>query len=206
MRRHFVEWCAAASTEEIYNSMALGKDNSAKLQAIEGKIAEVRQQKARLVKLVMAGVAEAEQQVMRLEKLAKLLSEELEAERNLELTNEADGDAFVEAFVTNSMDRETRLKAMLHIRRFVAKVEVYFLGSRQTYDKYRADLVKAEADGVKRGKLWLKLRKKHKIEQKQFVRVVFTRTIDGETERTFKYQEYLRQMKISGVKVAGMKQ
>jgi Recombinase len=116
VKRHFVEWCAAASTEEIYNSISLGDDNSATIQAIEGKLADLSKQKARLVKLVMSGVAEAEQQVMRLEKMAKSLSEELQAERNLELTNEADGDAFVEAFVTNSMDRETRLKAVAYTR------------------------------------------------------------------------------------------
>jgi hypothetical protein len=206
VRRHFVEWCAAASTDEIYNSVALGEDNSAKIQAIEGKLAQLSQQQTRLVNLVAAGVEAAEQQALRLQQNAKSLSKELEAERNLELTNEAEGIAFVEAFVSNHEDRKTRLKAMLHIRRFVAKVEVYFLGDRKTYDKYRADQIKEESSGINRGKIWLKLRKKHKIQQKQFVRVVFTRPIEGKTERTFTYQEYLRQMEISGVKVAGMRQ
>lgn len=202
VKRHFVEWSAAASTEEIYNSMALGEDNSAKVEEIEGKIADIRKQQARLVKLVMEGVPGAEQQTMRLEKEAKSLAQELEAERNLELTNETDGDAFVEAFVTNSMDREIRLKAMLHIRRFVAKVEVYSLGSRDTFEKYRDEMLRAEARGIERGKLWMKLRKKHRIEQKQFVRVFFTRPIDGVKEKKFNFQEYLRQMEISGVEPA----
>ncbi|MEI6569792.1 MAG: hypothetical protein WCR20_24155, partial [Verrucomicrobiota bacterium] len=71
--------------------------------------------------------------------------------------------------------------------------------------KYRADLIKAEASGLNRRRIWLKLRKKHRIEQKQFVRVLFTRPIDGKTERKFTYQDYLTQMEICGVKVAGMK-
>jgi hypothetical protein len=205
VKRHFVEWCAAASTEEIYNSISLGDDNSAKIQAIEGKLVQLSKEKELLIDLVVANIAEAKNKVFKLEAESKKLSLELEAERDLDLTNEADGDAFVEAFVTNQMDRGTRLKAMLHIRRFVASVEVYFLGDRKTYDRYRADLIKAESSGPNRRRIWLKLRKKHKIEQKQFVRVLFTRPIDGETERTFTYQYYLKQMKISGVKVTGTK-
>jgi hypothetical protein len=80
-------------------------------------------------------------------------------------------------------------------------VEPYFLGDQKTFEKYRAELDKAEASGLKRGSVWMKLRKKYKIEQKQFIRVTFTRPIEGKTERIFTYPQYLQQMEISGVTV-----
>ena len=199
--RHFIEWCAAASAEEIIDSIALSESNTAAIQALEGNLSSIKKKIDNLVDLVANGVKAAEQKVNALDQEARKVSAELEQERNMELTNEADGEAFVEAFVTNKMSKEIRIKAMFHIRRFVAKVEPYFLGDQKTYDKYRADLEAAEASGVKRGSVWLKLRKKYQIEKKQFIRITFTRPIEGKTERVFTYQQYLEQMRISGVAV-----
>jgi hypothetical protein len=201
VKRHFIEWCAAASTDEIFNSMALGDGNTQKLQELEGRLSEISRKKEKLIDLVMAGVAEAKKKVMQLEGESRLISEQLEQERNIELTNEAEGDEFVSAFVTNNMDKEILMKAMFHIRRFVAKVEPYFLGERETYDAYRSELAEKEANGIPRGKLWLKLRKKYQVEKKQFVRITFTRPIDRRTDRVFTYQQYLTQMKLSEVSV-----
>jgi hypothetical protein len=199
--RHFIEWSAAASTEEIFNSISLSENNTQKIQALEGRLVAIRNKKRNLVDLVADGIVEAKAKVMLLEDESRRISTELEQERNMELANEEEGDRFVEAFVTNSMDKGIRMKAMLHIRRFIAKVEPFFLGDLGNYSSYRKEMDSAESSGLKRNKLWAIYRKKFKVRERQFIRITFTRPINGLTGREISYQHYLDQMEICGVKV-----
>ena len=199
--RHFIEWSAAASTEEIFNSISLSQNNTQKVEALEGRLVAIRAKKQNLVELVADGIVEAKAKVMLLENESRKISGELEQERNFELTNEEEGDRFVEAFVTNSMDKEIRMKAMFHIRRFIAKVEPFFLGDIENYNNYRKEMEFAEASGKKRNELWAIFRKKYKVRERQFIRITFTRPINGLTQKEIRYQHYLDQMEICGVNV-----
>jgi hypothetical protein len=168
---------------------------------LEGRLVAIRNKKRNLVDLVADGIVEAKAKVMLLEDESRRISTELEQERNMELANEEEGDRFVEAFVTNSMDKGIRMKAMLHIRRFIAKVEPFFLGDLGNYSSYRKEMDSAESSGLKRNKLWAIYRKKFKVRERQFIRITFTRPINGLTGREISYQHYLDQMEICGVKV-----
>lgn len=199
--RHFIEWSAAASTEEIFNSISLSQNNTQKVEALEGRLVAIRAKKQNLVELVADGIVEAKAKVMLLENESRKISGELEQERNFELTNEEEGDRFVEAFVTNSMDKEIRMKAMFHIRRFIAKVEPFFLGDIENYNNYRKEMEFAVLNGKKRNELWAIFTKRFKVRERQFIRITFTRPINGLTHREISYQYYLDQMEMCGVKV-----
>jgi hypothetical protein len=80
-------------------------------------------------------------------------------------------------------------------------VEPFFLGDIENYSNYRKEMEFAVLNGKKRNELWAIFTKRFKVRELQFIRITFTRPINGLTQREISYQYYLDQMEMCGVKV-----
>ncbi len=173
----FVEMAVLTSTGEIADSMAATEVDEARIEALEGEIALIQKKVTNLVQLVADGseIAEVSTKIRELKSAQLKKEQELKSERALDQFKKQEAEDSIVKFIGgiggNLRDRKARLAIMPHIRRHVAKVEVFFVGDE--YEAYKKRQQALTRKGVNGGAIYHRLRKEFNLDLIQYVKVYF---------------------------------
>jgi DNA invertase Pin-like site-specific DNA recombinase len=170
----FVERAVFTSTGEITESMSVTEVDEAKIEALEGEIAQIKKKVTNLVQLVADGseIAEVSTKIRELKSTQLKKEEELRREHALDQFKKREAEISVVRLIGGDFrDKKTRLAIIPHIRRHIAKVEVYFVGDK--FNEYKKRHRALSLRGDNGGAIFHRLRKEFNLDLIQYVKVYF---------------------------------
>ena len=177
----FVEKAVISSTASIAKSMAVAEVDVAKIEVLEGELAVIKKKVSNLVRLVADGseIEEAKEQIEELKAEQRKKEKELNQERALDEYKEQETDRLFLKMLSGvrggPSEKKLRLSMIPHIRRYVAKVEPYFVGDK--YVEYRRRVAELSPQLKNGGAVFHRLRREFGLDQIQYVKVYFHRQI-----------------------------
>jgi DNA invertase Pin-like site-specific DNA recombinase len=178
-----VERAVITSTAAIAESMALAKVDAEKIEALEGEVALIKKKVANLVSLVADGseIEEVKEKIKELKADQRAKELELNQERSLDEYKQQEADGLFLRMISGVRDtrgdRKLRLSLIPHIRRYVSKVEPYFVGDR--YVQYRRRVVELTPQLKNGGAVFNRLRREFDLDRIQYVKVYFHQAASG---------------------------
>lgn len=173
----FVEMAVLTSTASIAESLAVAEVDVAKIEALEGELAEIKKKVSNLVRLVADGseIEEVKEKINELKAVQRMKEQELGQERTLDEYKEQEADGIFLRIISGARggkgEKELRLSLIPHIRRYVAKVEPYFVGDK--YAEYRRRVAELSPQLKNGGAVFHRLRREFDLDLTQYVKVYF---------------------------------
>jgi DNA invertase Pin-like site-specific DNA recombinase len=177
----FVEKAVMTSTASIAKSMAVAEVDAAKIEALEGELAVIKKKVSNLVRLVADGgeIEEAKEKIGELKAEEREKQRELDQERAIDEYKEQETDRLFLKVISGvrggPAEKKVRLSMIPHIRRYVAKVEPYFVGDK--YVEYRRRVAELSPELKNGGAVFHRLRREFDLDLIQYVKVYFHRPI-----------------------------
>lgn len=156
---------------QVTEAMSLAETDYAKVEQLDGEVAELEEKIRKLVELTAAAG--------NIEHAARLISdwklqitqkkEEAAKERNIDAIRKEDAETTFDDVLNGVGDPEQRKKIMRQMRRYIELIEIFFAGD--SLDEYRTLMASFEAKGLAGGEYQHELKAKFRPSGKWYARI-----------------------------------